>query len=979
MELVELGSEEDIYKYTAEKIQIITNNSFILVNSYDQQTGSIRIRSYAGISQLITKGLKILGKDLTDMSFPSYKNFDLLKTGRLEKLNDNIHNLTAKKVSAKVSEKLEKLINIQDSFTIGLTRGGELFGNVLILTRKGYSDFDLQLVETFVKQVSITLNRSIAEQALKESEELFRRAFTTIPDPFSISDINTGEFVLVNQGFLNASGYDENEIIGKTSHELKIWQDISERATLLDKLKREGSVKNFHVRLKLKNGEVKPGLLSANIIYLKGIPHLLAIIHDITEILDARKTQSVIYKINEEAIRSKTLKDLSIKIQKELNTLMDSENFFIALYDHNSDKYSFPYHTDNFDRVDENELISLQDSLTDYVRRTGRAALITRAEEKRLMENGDVGLVGKPAPVWMGAPLINSNTGSVFGVVAVQSYKNEEAYNQDDLKLLEYVAGQIGALIGKKKAEELLIDSEQKLRNFVELNPVGIYCFSLAEPIDISVPVEKQIDLFFDAVCSDCNDSYCEMLGVTREQIIGLSVKDIMPRDTTNIEYFRSLIENNYRLSSGISHEYNQKGEEKFFSNSIVGTIINGQLIEAWGTQFDMTERVKVEQDLLQAKKSAEESDRLKTAFLANMSHEIRTPMNAILGFSELLSAPDLSQSDRQKYISLITQNGDNLLQLIDDIIDIAKMEAGEIRISKTDCYIKDIFDELIIVFDEISKKMDKHHIELKIDKTNKDHYVAIYSDPFRIKQVMINLISNALKYTETGWVAFGCNITDYGDIRFFVKDTGNGIPEEKQDVIFERFRQIDEGFTRSSGGTGLGLSISKRMVELLGGSIGLESEVGKGSTFYFIIPFQEADAIASVDEKASEGSIFDWKDKKILVAEDIDSNYELVADILSSTGIEIIRAIDGIDAVHLFQKNRDVNLVLMDIRMPKMDGFKATQLIKAIDRDIPVIAVTAYAMVEEYEQSYEAGCDDHITKPIKIPLFLLKLNKFLN
>ena len=380
--------------------------------------------------------------------------------------------------------------------------------------------------------------------------------------------------------------------------------------------------------------------------------------------------------------------------------------------------------------------------------------------------------------------------------------------------------------------------------------------------------------------------------------------------------------------------------------------------------------------ELVEAKNKAEQSDRLKSAFLANMSHEIRTPMNAIIGFANFLTEAE-DDEERNECCQLIIENGNHLLSLINDIIDISKIEAGMLELSKSEFVLNDLIQEVLRIFqnDQNVKIKDlKISCNNGLDSTDS----IIYSDRKRLKQILINLINNACKFTDQGYVEFGYNLHSELLI-FYVKDTGRGIELEKQKFIFERFMQGALDNTPDHDGSGLGLAISKSFVKLFGGEIWFESEKGIGSVFYFTLQFDRGIGSTYNQDKIKFEIMDDkWKDKVILIAEDVATNYILLQKFLRKTGATLIWAKNGQEAVDECRTNNHIDLVLMDIRMPILNGIDATKQIKAINIDLPVIAQTAYAMDGDGERSRQAGCDDYISKPIILSEFMAMIEKYL-
>jgi two-component system, sensor histidine kinase len=386
------------------------------------------------------------------------------------------------------------------------------------------------------------------------------------------------------------------------------------------------------------------------------------------------------------------------------------------------------------------------------------------------------------------------------------------------------------------------------------------------------------------------------------------------------------------------------------------------------------------ERELKEAKLKAEQADQLKTAFLANISHEIRTPMNSIIGFSNLLKNPELDYEDQIKYINYINNSGESLLNLINDIIEFAKLESDHIKIIKETVNVQNVFKEMLDTYRSEIYRREKSEIEIIIDKEESKDSILIYTDYYRFKQILSNLIMNAIKFTLKGQIKIGYSVKE-NQIEFYVSDSGIGIPEEKINKIFERFIQLESNPNNNLSGTGLGLAISKRLVELLGGEISVSSQEGVGSIFTFFLPYKaniQSDSLSSKNNTLFQSDDIDLKGRKVIVAEDEEINFFFLKEALRKSEMEILWAHNGLEAIKLFKENMDITLVLMDIKMPIMDGYEAMAEIKKI-RPIPVIAQTAYAMAGEKEQMLKAGFDFCLTKPLNIQLLLSTISKFIS
>jgi signal transduction histidine kinase/ActR/RegA family two-component response regulator len=389
----------------------------------------------------------------------------------------------------------------------------------------------------------------------------------------------------------------------------------------------------------------------------------------------------------------------------------------------------------------------------------------------------------------------------------------------------------------------------------------------------------------------------------------------------------------------------------------------------------DITELLETQDKLQEAKEKAEESDQLKTAFLQNVSHEIRTPMNAIVGFSSFLTDPELDPVKRSHFINIIVQSSNQLLSIITDIVRIATIESGQEKVYENEVNLNALFK---LINEQFTIKAQHHNLTIRCITSQVDSEAVIVTDETKLNQILSNLIRNALKFTVEGSVEFGYSIHG-NSLECFVEDTGIGIPPEMHQEIFKRFRQVEVTTSRQYGGSGLGLSICKAFVEILGGKIGLTSQPGKGSRFYFSIPFKRVQKQDPGIKKSIPESGLDFKSTKtVLVAEDEDFNYRLLIELLSKIGLKILRAFNGSEAVEICKSDQLVDLVLMDIKMPVMDGYEATRRIKAMRPGLPVIAQTAYSTEEDMTKAFESGCDDFISKPFKKDQLLAKVREQL-
>ncbi len=389
----------------------------------------------------------------------------------------------------------------------------------------------------------------------------------------------------------------------------------------------------------------------------------------------------------------------------------------------------------------------------------------------------------------------------------------------------------------------------------------------------------------------------------------------------------------------------------------------------------NLDEKVELRtKELLKAKEEAEESERLKSAFLANMSHEIRTPMNGILGFSNLLLDKDLSNKNQKDYIEIINKSGERLLNTINDIIDISKIDSNQVQITAEMVNISDLLSDLINFF---QLQCIEKGIKLEVDNKILNPPIIIQTDRTKILSVFTNTIINAIKYTCQGVVSVGMERKD-NYLEFVIKDTGMGIPHNRLIAIFERFVQADIEDSNALQGSGLGLAISKEYIKMLGGEIWVHSKVGEGSSFFFTIPITELKNNSKQNLYHSEKDLKSNNKLKlkILIAEDDEVSFSYLETLLKEIDCEIIHCISGKEAVYQCKQHNDIDVILMDIKMPELNGYEATKQIRKFNNNVRIIFQTAHAFSAEKEKAFIVGGDEYMTKPVNKERLIALLNQ---
>ncbi len=541
--------------------------------------------------------------------------------------------------------------------------------------------------------------------------------------------------------------------------------------------------------------------------------------------------------------------------------------------------------------------------------------------------------------------------------------------NQENLVFSEFreLAESVNAMTEElNNARKSLVKERSLLRSLIDSSPDFIFF--------------KDLNSNFVG----CNKAFADYIGIEERELIGRNDYDFFPKEAADKyhQFDRQIIADHIPVRSEEWITFSDGSRRLMDTLKVLNFDSAGNPIGIVAISRDISEKEEIQQKYIKAKEKAEEADRLKTAFLANMSHEIRTPMNSIIGFSNLLTEEDLTPEDKAEFIRHINHGSETLLSLIDDIIDIAKIEAGQLMVTFEPYNLREMMDELYHTHAELLKRKGKEQVNLVLESEQLPGGDVILTDPFRLKQVMTNLLVNAVKFTEKGSITYGYKVS--GEfLHFFVRDTGIGISSEGIKVIFERFRQDNRYGIKHQGGTGLGLAISRHIVQLLGGDISVTSSPGEGALFSFLIPYNAYTAYTDISSEKRRGrdSTFamDWSSKTILVVEDMESHYNYIRSALMRTGLNMVRVSNGQESIESCLNDHQIDVVLMDVNLPDMDGYTATRKIKAHRPGIPVIAQTAYNLPGEEKRSREAGCDAYISKPVKLKILLDVLGRFLD
>lgn len=540
-------------------------------------------------------------------------------------------------------------------------------------------------------------------------------------------------------------------------------------------------------------------------------------------------------------------------------------------------------------------------------------------------------------------------------------YVDEQYSNWYENRVFRLPSGEIVAIYDdvteRQQALEALKESEKQFRNIIQQAGDGIL-------------IADRQGRFLDA-----NNRALADLGYKREELMELSVFHIDKE--VNPEKYEQELWQKTKNASPFSFETHhlRKDGSVFPAEVIVSRTTYAGKEALIGVARDLSERKKYLQELQTAKEKAEESDRLKSAFMANMSHEIRTPLNGILGFSKLVCDPDTENEEKERYSNIILNSGQRLLSVVNDILDISLIQANQLKLSREKINIRTFLTELYTFYQTLmGNQMEQ--VDFTVNAENIKEDLCLIADKNRLYQILKNLLDNAFKFTKKGSIEFGYYPLSGNSITFYVKDTGIGIPKDKQKQIFRAFEKADTSLSPEFGGTGLGLSIASGLVNRMGGKIWVESQSGKGAGFIFELPLERSESVSLPNLSDTQKSL-NLEGRHILIVEDDLVSFELLAHLLEGTHARITHAGNAEEGLRILEKE-SFDLVFMDIRLPGMDGYEATRKIREKHGKIPVIAQTAYAMQGDARKALDAGCDDYLSKPIDKNMLYQKLNKML-
>ncbi len=791
--------------------------------------------------------------------------------------------------------------------------------------RNCFDGEQIQLFERLASNLALAVSQHQTAEALQKSEEKFRALYENAP--VGIFQTNSdGRLLMINRAMAHILDFDNTE------EAIEYYDDLAQqlylyperRAKFLQLLKEHGKVKNFEFRAKTVKG--RKVWLSLNARIVGGNKDGEFIIEGFNSDITGRK-------LAEEGLR---------KSNNKFKALVQQSSEMLFLHDLEGRIVEFNRAAKKNTGYGQKELATMAVFDIDPDAKN-------REDQKKYWEALSV----NDEPVYFEARH-RKKDGTI--------YPAEIVISKILLEDQKYILALARDITERKQAEEYLKRTEARQSAMI------------ANIADVIAIMDE------NGIIQYKSPNITRLFGWKPEELIGKpGWITVHPDDREYINYQYSKIVKKNGASGTVEYRYRCRDNTyKTVQLTAVNMLHDPNVRGVLMNYHDVSEQKKTEKALRNAKEKAEESDRLKSAFLANMSHEIRTPMNGIMGFSQMLREKEYPRDKQKQYLDIIYSRTLHLLQIINDLVDVSKIEAGQLTLNFQEFCLNDLLQQLYNIYKKEIESREKPHIQLQMDVALDSEHDVIKSDVNRFRQIMDNLLSNAIKYTHKGRIAFGYELQPNPYLLFYVADTGIGIPSEKQGIIFERFRRVEDSTRRVYEGTGLGLTISKNLVELMGGEMWVDSRENEGTVFYFTLPYQQIEAGKKEEKKNLKNERYDLTDKTLLIIEDDPTSREYLNEVLNTLGAGVVFAENGAEGLQAFEKKPSIDLILLDIRLPDINGIEIARRIREQNEKVPVIAQTAHAMGGDREKCIQAGATDYIAKPTDMEELLAMINKYI-
>ena len=855
-------------------------------------------------------------------------------------------------------------------------------------SREIYANNKYYLFETIVngefgknlftgKLTDITENK-LTQKKLQERQRELTSLMDNLPGmAFRCKYDEYWTMIFMSQACRDLTGYSTQDILWNkrlSYQDLILPKDREWVKNVVDKAVSRNDKYQVEYRIITKEGKIKwmYEQAKAHVNPEDEIDFIEGIILDISSRKYAEKVRSAVGLIAEMSMKEIDFDNEKYfrNVQELVNGFMNAEYFSVIYYDVHSDQLKSLYSSDKIMMHDLNEVKEPRKTLSYKVIKEDNPLLLNSDEVREMEGKGNIKIYGKESEQWLGIPMSLNNGNK--GAVVVQNYDAEINFTQEDLKSLELIVHQISLAINRKDAVDALTKREKYYRNLY-----------------MNLPVSYQtLDSHGKVVI--VNERWLELLQYPRDQVLGKSFGDFWAENQSLSfkDFWEKLLDVGYIDRQLIKIQKKDGEVRDVIVTGHKETDQLGVFVRAHFVFADVTMVIQAEKAMRRAKEKAEENDKLKSAFLANMSHEIRSPMNAILGFSDLLKTPNLEPARKEKYIKLIHERSDDLMRIIDDIIDISKLEAGSLKLHYEQVDMQEFIDNLEMSCHQEQKRLKKEHIDVAVENKTEFTDLNWFIDHVRLRQILINFMNNALKFTSEGSVKLVIS-REHENILFSVHDTGIGIPKDKQEFIFEHFRQVDLEYKTAKAGTGLGLSISKSLANQMNGKIFVNSEPGEGSIFTLVLPFQNVEN-KSTDNQENLTTKTQNQEKNISASKLVyvydlnEDNIDVIQNVLKAFN-HVKFILRSIGENNFEDKSNDItkdsaqpDLILFSYYADKKQQIDLIRHIQNTYPETPIVALLNNVKKTEKDQLMSAGIHDYIAMPVNEGLMKAVLMKNL-